>query len=58
MKKYERKACPPIKDRRPKGMRSIPAIGYELMQVYARYIEEMKPVDIVLKEMREEGESR
>lgn len=54
MKKFERKVCPPIKDKRPKGMRSAPAIGYALMQVYARPLEETNPVDTALKEMREE----
>jgi hypothetical protein len=54
MKKFERKVCPPIKDKRPKGMRSVPAIGYALMQVYARQLEETNPVDTALKEMREE----
>lgn len=54
MKRFERKVCPPIEDKRPKGMRSVPVIGYELLQVYARLLEEMKPVDTVLKELREE----
>lgn len=54
MKKFERKVCPPIKDKRPKGMRRVPAIGYALMQVYARQLEETKPVDTALKEMRKE----
>lgn len=54
MKKFERKVCPPIKDKRPKGMRSVPAIGYALMQVYARQLEETNPIDTALKEMRKE----
>lgn len=53
---YKRKVCPPIKGKRPKGMRSVPVIGYELMQAYARCVEEMKPVDTVLKELKEEQE--
>lgn len=34
MKKYERKVCAPIKDKRPKEMKSVPVIGYTLMQAY------------------------
>lgn len=34
MKKFERKAYPPIKDKRPKDMKSVPVIGYALQQAY------------------------
>ena len=55
MKKFERKVCPPIKDKRPKGMRSVPVIGYELMQVYEqrlRMVDDL--VAEAVKELREE----
>lgn len=55
--KYKRKVCPPIKDKRPRGMRSVPTIGYELTQRYARYIEAMEAVDTALKELREERDN-
>lgn len=38
MKKFKRKVCPPIKDKRPKDMKSVPVIGYALQQAYEHHL--------------------
>lgn len=54
---YKRKTCPPIKDKRPKGMRSVPVIGYTLTQLYAQESRLGDLVAEVLKGLSEgEGE--
>lgn len=60
MRKYKRKMCPPIKDKRPKGMRSVPAIGYALMQVYEWQlgIVDNPIITEAVKELREKEEQK
>lgn len=55
--RYKRNVCPPTKDRRPKGMKSVPIIGYELQQIYEQ---RLRMVDDLIaeavRELREEKE--